>query len=390
MIIVSGRHKNRVKVVHYLPKWIRLTNRMLFSAHRNVRKATRRILLNKIKTSLSLVLKGGSKGIPYPKTLQIINSVACEANCKQCLFQSYTDRKQELSLADLQRLFRESQDLNVATVHLIGADVFYRSDALRFLELLKQQTVQLFLLFTDGLRITPQHIELIRDAGNILLVLNIDGGAKTNDWRKGAGAFQKIEVLCERLKQENLVFGTSTMVSNANLDEVTRPSFIKQIRDLGAVFTAYLPFSPVTDRDSELEITADAYARLFPKSLELNGLFKDFMVYDLLGFEENVTSCSAAESVLCVFNDGTVSPCFAIPAGFKGSTIHQKSLKEIWVDDPLFKAVRTWRQQETDQKLRCLFMNPDRLRGFVRQHETDEFSFLSSMAAKRYRSESRQ
>jgi len=134
-------------------------------------------------------------------------------------------------------------------------------------------------------------------------------------------------------------------------------------------FLALLPYTQTTnDNQSNQEIKATQRMEVFHSSIEFMSLKGSYPVFDLLGMESFITSCPAAQYSIAVFHDGTVTPCFAIPAGV--SSIREKPLSEILKYDAFLSAVRKHRISEIQagRKPRCLVLdNPATLEKILRQ-----------------------
>jgi hypothetical protein len=91
---------------------------------------------------------------------------------------------------------------------------------------------------------------------------------------------------------------------------------------------------------------------------------------------------------MTVYHDGTVTPCLAIPAGRTESNVKQRHLRDIFVDDPLYRALRqrhtdlarTNRETGRNDKVHCLFYT-DRefLQRYFEDH-ADEITVLAPYA----------
>ena len=373
----------------YAPVMLRALVRGLWFAGWPMRMAMLRMSLRRALVWLPARIREWRLGVRMPVTLQVIDDVGCKAACANCVYTAMRDKGARLDLPDMDRLLGQALEMNVTNVYLLGADPFYRDDIDALLDLLARRRYQLFLLFSEGQAITDAHLDRIRAAGNIVPVLNIDGLRDATERRKGEGSWDRVDGLLAGLRDRRMVFGVSTIVSTANLDEVTGEAFVHTLEERGAYFLAYAPYTPV-DRRKEADLVMDEAAReeLFERSLVLNRGARRLAVFDLLGIEQKLTSCPAGVYTMTVYHDGTVTPCLAIPAGRTESNVKQRHLRDIFVDDPLYQAqrqrhadlARTNRETGRNDKVHCLFYT-DRefLQRYFEEH-ADEIKVLAPYA----------
>ena len=372
-----------------LPSLLRVALRAFLHMSWPTRLALLRINLRRWLVWLPFKIRERREGIKMPVTLQVIDDVACKAACANCLFTTFHDRKQRLSIGELDDLLDQALAMNITNVYLVGADPFYRDDIDEFLGMLARHRYQLFLLFTEGKRVTEAQLDQMRAAGNILPTLNIDGLEEASDRRKGDGTFAVVDTLLERMTARKMLFGATAMVSTANIDEVTGQPFVSYLDGHGAYFLAYIPYTPV-DLRQERDLVLDATTRgsLFDRAAKLNRTIRRMVVFDLLGIEQQLTSCPAAVYTMTVYHDGTVTPCLAIPAGRKESNIRQRPLRAIFMEDPLYRTIRerhaevrkSNRASGRRDKVHCLFYTDrELLRRYFDEH-ADEVNVLAPYA----------
>jgi MoaA/NifB/PqqE/SkfB family radical SAM enzyme len=373
----------------YAPVMLRVLVRGLWFAGWPMRLAMVRISLRRWLMWLPSMIRERRLGVKMPVTLQIIDDVGCKAACANCVYTVMRDRHTRLSLDDLDRVLDQALGMGVTNIYLLGADPFYRDDTDALLDLLARHRYQLFLVFSEGQRVTTAHLDRMRAAGNIVPVLNIDGLEEATERRKGDGSWDRVDGLLGQLRDRRMVFGVSTMVSTANFDEVSSGPFVRYLEERGCYFLAYAPYTPV-DRRKEAHLVMDAAQRdeLFERALAINRVTRRIATFDLLGIEQKLTSCPAGVYTMTVYHDGTVTPCLAIPAGRTESNVRQRDLCDIFVDDPLYVALRKRhadvaranRETGRNDKVHCLFYTD---RAFLQQYfseHADEVTVLAPYA----------
>ena len=355
-----------------MPLLRRVLWRALFGTHFRALAAMVRVSLHRALVWLPMKLKARRLGVALPMSLQVVDDLACRAGCSNCVFTAFSARKERLSHADLDRLFREALALNISSIYLMGADPFYRDDIDAHLDLLARHRNQLFFLFSEGKRISDAHLRRIRRAGNIIPVINIDGRQEATDRRKGDGSFALVDSLLCKLRDARMPYFVTTMVSRENHAEVTSPGFVDWLDERGAWLVAYVPYTPM-DVKAEAELVVDAAGReaLFDLSIALSQKAKRVVVLDMLGIEQHLTECPAAIYAITVYNDGTVTPCPAATFGRIDSNVHQRSLQDLFVNGELYKAIRAL-HAASKEPVHCLFYTEKKFfRDYIEQHRSE-------------------
>ncbi len=322
---------------------LRLTLRGLFGLNRHMLWTLLGIWVWRSWRWLPRQLRRLQDGIAMPVTLQVVDDIRCGARCTHCLFTAFSVRGEGLSLDELSDLLDQAAAMDIGHVYLMGADPFYRKDPDAYLAMLARHRRQIFYLFSEGQRIEDRHLDAIQRAGNIVPMLNIDGLEDATNARKGPGSWERVSSLLERLRDRRIPWFVTTMVSTANYEHVTSDAYLDHLDAMGAWVVAYLPYTPVDAHAEDALVMSDAQrAELFQRSMALNGWSRRLVVMDMLGIEQELTSCPAGTQTITVYHDGTIAPCAAIPIGHRGSNIRNKPLRQLWLEDPFYNALRAY------------------------------------------------
>jgi len=325
---------------------LRLSLRGLFGLNRHMLLTVLGIAVWRAWRWLPRQIRRLQDGMPMPVTLQVVDDIRCGARCTHCLFTAFEVRGKGLSLDELSDLLDQAAAMDVGHVYLMGADPFYRKDPDAYIAMIARHRRQIFYLFSEGQRIEDHHLDAIQRAGNIVPMLNIDGLEDATNARKGPGSWDTVSALLDRLHARGIPWFVTTMVSTANYEHVTSDAYLDYLDARGAWVVAYLPYTPVdAHAESSLVMSDTQRAELFQRSMALNGWRRKLVVMDMLGIEQELTSCPAGTQTMTVYHDGTVAPCAAIPMGHKGSNLRAKPLRELWLTDPLYNALREYGKQ---------------------------------------------
>ena len=185
--------------------------------------------------------------------------------------------------------------------------------------------------------------------------------------------FRSVDALLGRLRDLRIPWFVTTMVSNANHDEVTSPAYLKWLEDRGAWLVAYVPYVPMDVRSDRALVLDDARRDgLYDRTVALNRGLRRAAVMDLLGLEQRLTACPAGVYSMAVWHDGTVTPCPAVAVGHAASNVRDRDLRDLFLHDPLYVALRARHRQAglRGERLHCQFFgDPSFLLGWFRQHQ---------------------
>lgn len=89
----------------------------------------------------------------------------CNLRCLHCYMESPSGRYGELPLADTKRLIEQFEQANVLQVSLTGGEPFIRNDILDIIALLAGKKIWIGQIFSNGLLITQEHLQVIKGLG---------------------------------------------------------------------------------------------------------------------------------------------------------------------------------------------------------------------------------
>jgi len=120
-----------------------------------------------------------------------------------------------------------------------------------------------FQIITNGMFLNEANVERIRRAGNVTVLVSVDGNQENNDARRGQGTFEAAVEGLARLKRNKILFGVATTVTGENIDEVTNHAYVEDFISRGAIYLWYYVYRPVgpdpsprfcVDREQMLEL----------------------------------------------------------------------------------------------------------------------------------------
>ncbi len=117
-----------------------------------------------------------------------------------------------------------------------------------------------FQVITNGLFLDAKTVKKIRELGNVTILVSLDGGATSNDARRGEGVYARVVESLRRLQREGILFGVATTVTAGNFDEVLSDAYVRFLCRLGAAYLWYYGYRPVGPNSSpELALNAEKF-----------------------------------------------------------------------------------------------------------------------------------
>ena len=209
----------------------------------------------------------------------------------------------------------------------------------------------------------------MKEVGNLMLAISIEGTPEVNDLRRGQGVYEKVMSTMDLLRSNGLVFGTSICYTSNNCESVTGKEFVQLMVDKGCRYALYFHYMPVGN-DAAVELLPTPQQRLYIKDRirEIRKLDtgEGIFTMDFQNDGEFVGGCIAGgKNYFHINANGDAEPCVFIH--YSGANIRTHSLLEI-LKQPLFMAYHH-NQPFNDNHLRpCpMLENPEILQKMVEE-----------------------
>lgn len=301
-----------------------------------------------------------------PWTILFDPTSACNLKCKGCWAAEY-GHHQSLSLDEMRSIVSQGRTLGTHMYMLTGGEPLIRKDDV--LRLCREFPDCMFMSYTNGTLIDDAFCEQVRQVGNLAFALSIEGSEETNDFRRGAGAYQNTLKAMEILRRHRLLFGISVCYTRQNFDYVISDAFVQEMIDRGVKYAWYFNYMPVGHTaDKELIPTPAQRKTIYfwLRKMRKSETGKPLMVIDFQDDGEYVGGCIAGgRNYFHVNSAGDIEPCVFIH--YSDSNIREKTLLEA-LQSPLFMEYRKG-QPFNDNHLRpCpMLENPDALRAIIKK-----------------------
>mgnify|MGYP000711299077 CR=1 FL=1 len=296
---------------------------------------------------------------------------ACNLHCTGCWAAEYGN-KLNLSYEELASVVRQGRELGVYFYMFTGGEPLVRKkDVIR---LCKEFNDCQFLAFTNGTLVDQTFCDEMKQVGNLMLAISLEGDPEVNDLRRGQGVYAKVMHAMGLLKENGLIFGTSICYTRDNIEAVTSDEFMRFLCDKGAHFGFYFHYMPVGNEAApELMPTPEQRKYMIDRIRYLRSEACDIPFYpmDFQNDGEFVGGCIAGgRNYFHINSAGDAEPCVFIH--YSNANIHDSSILEI-LQSPLFMAYHNGQPFNKNHLRPCpMLENPELLRKMV--HETGAHS----------------
>ena len=261
---------------------------------------------------------------------------ACNLHCTGCWAAEYGNRL-NLTYDEMSSVVKQGKKLGVYFYMFTGGEPLVRKKDI--IRLCKEHHDCQFLAFTNGTLVDEEFCQEMKEVGNLMLAISIEGTPEVNDLRRGQGVYEKVMSTMDLLRSNGLVFGTSICYTSNNCESVTSKEFVQLMVDKGCRYALYFHYMPVGN-DAAVELLPTPQQRLYIKDRirEIRKLDtgEGIFTMDFQNDGEFVGGCIAGgKNYFHINANGDAEPCVFIH--YSGANIRTHSLLEI-LKQPLFMA----------------------------------------------------
>ena len=266
------------------------------------------------------------KGVQIPPMIIFSVTNDCNLDCAGCYAKIlHRSSKEELTSMEFRDVIRQAQELGVSVILLAGGEPLMREG---LLDTIKAFPNMIFLLFTNGTLLDKAAIQSIKEQGNILPVISIEGEQEDTDLRRGGGIYERAMDIFTTLKQEKMLFGISITQTSRNFDLVNDEPYLVEMMEKGCKVFFFINYLPINPQTNHLALTPQQVrqhlAILEKLRVKYPALFLAFP-----GGEVELGGCIAGGKGLIHINPlGEVQPCPFSP--FSDANLKEVSLLEAF------------------------------------------------------------
>jgi radical SAM protein with 4Fe4S-binding SPASM domain len=300
-----------------------------------------------------------------PLRIYIDFTAECNLRCRHCVSSSTEALEGELTTDEMKSLFEELAGLGVTELNVGGGEPLLRKDACELLRYASSLGMSVSIN-TNATVIDEKLSKELATVNFDKFNISLEGGTREiHDYNRGKGSFDKvmrgIDILSKNTKHKlNLDF-TITKYNAPYIDSFFNLTECLPVNSMCAGFIRPQGRAAV---NMELLLTAEEQKILIEKIENLKeGFSKPVWSKILLpecsdedsGRLYKTFGCGAAQ-VACQINAvGNMSPCNFFGDLFKKDNIRDKSVLEIWCNNPFFIKLRNL--QGNDKCMTCGFYN---------------------------------
>ena len=291
-------------------------------------------LLPRMTQSAAIRSRYEKNGIHIPSFLIASVASQCNLHCTGCYsraggFCDSTAARSDLAAADWEGIFKEAAELGISFILLAGGEPFMRYDIIKAAA--RSRDI-VFPVFTNGTLLDEERLDLLDGSRNIIPVFSLEGEEGETDIRRGKGVYSQIRRAMNRLQQKGILFGVSITVTKENLDTVTKPSFLSDLRSLGCGLAVFVEYVPISEGTEYLALDRKDLETLACAASQLREQINDMIILSFPGDEEAMGGCLASGRGFFHINAaGGAEPCPFSP--FAKQNLKDSSILEVLESD---------------------------------------------------------
>ncbi len=273
-------------------------------------------------------------GGPIPTFCMFSVTWKCNLSCKGCYARNYPQEGQ-LKLNEIINAISELILLGNSFFIIVGGEPLAVPG---LIESLAKQKDGFFFLFTNGYLLNDEKIGLIKNSGNILPVLSIEGSINQTDARRGNGSGKKTEENIIKFKNLGMPFAFSSMISKENYREISSRDYFDNLWKSGALFGFMIDYVPMPGRNDEALLLSDDESVILENELDKRRKECRPFFFHFPADEYRMGGCqSAGKGFFHINANGFAEPCPF--SHFACDNIRDKSIPEI-LQSEFFQKVR--------------------------------------------------
>ncbi|MCC9296158.1 radical SAM protein [Clostridium sp. WLY-B-L2] len=307
-----------------------------------------------------------SKGEHIPPFLMASISSSCNLYCKGCYARASSScgdnlKDTEISEERWEQLFNEARELGISFILLLGGEPLMRRGIIEKASSVKEIV---FPIFTNGILLDEDYINLIDKNRNLVPIISIEGNEYQTDSRRGKNTYNSIMTAVDNLNKRKILFGCSITVTTENIKTVTNEGFVQDLYNKGTRVLVFVEYTAVVKSTEKLAPTKRERLLLEKKLEELRQAFESMVFLSFPGDEKYMGGCLAAGRGFFHINaNGSAEPCPLSP--YSDVNLKDSSLREA-LKSPLFKKLKDNEMLVGEHKGGCtLFKKEDDVKKFL-------------------------
>jgi radical SAM protein with 4Fe4S-binding SPASM domain len=305
---------------------------------------------------------------------------ACNLRCRHCFVASGKPEPGELSLAEIERLFKSLDIFDPLIVVLTGGEPLLRRDIFDVIMLAAEHKVAVDIS-TNGTLLDEPCLERFARLSNLrYVIISLEGpSAQVHDYIRGSGNFDMTVALVRKLVERGIAVSVNHCVTGFNIAHLSRSIDLALSLGAWSVHLATVSESGrARDHWSDLSLTEEQRRRAsligLRKYLETGRVFAGEAEREVMGIvtePSNLQNCGVGYKWCMIYANGDIAPCRPLYAAVGAvGNIHDQSFESIWRDSPLMNELRAVRADEIPRCKTCRWLSRCRAGCRVRAYTT--------------------
>ncbi len=284
--------------------------------------------------SLAMRLKRRFEQVRIPANATIAVNRACQCECEHCSAVFYNHSlKKDLNTLELKQALKESVELGVTNVILLGGEPLLRKDLFEQIQSI-DKTKSVVTLFTNGEYLSEENCTKLAESGLMGVFVSLDSlDEKIHDsLRKRSGLFKKALQGIENLQTEGILTALSSYLSPTRLQEGVLEGMMEFGKKLGVNEVTFFDAIP-SGRwiHSTEQLLQEADRKIIAEKVNhyrKNPDYPGISAQSTLTSEKGSAFCFAANTQFYLTAHGEMCPCDFTPLTI--GKFPKENIKTLW------------------------------------------------------------
>ena len=268
-------------------------------------------LVKSLKNSVELRNKAKEEGYLVPPFMILSITKQCNLHCVGCYAAAAGTldiaSSSQLKIEEWRSIIKEANELGVFAYIIAGGEPFLFPG---LLELSKEFSDRLFLIFTNGTALTENDYKTLKKLKNTGVIVSLEGDRGATDNRRGEGVYKKALDTLNRLNKIGVFNGISVTINGLNYEHWMNSQLIDSLIKKGVRIGFFLEYIPSRKEITSSIMLTEQERKMFrAKILEYRSNKRIYLVHSP-GDEEYFGGCiSAGRGFAHVTPSGDLTPC---------------------------------------------------------------------------------
>ena len=314
-----------------------VTKNILRSANPHHRRAIiRALIINQmlVGTNKRKAFQERSGGFYPPGFFVISPSMKCNLNCYGC-YAGYYEKTAELTFQEIDSVLNQAKDMGIYFCVVSGGEPLFHP---RIFDVYAKHNDVVFHMYTNGSLINEKTCEQLKEVGNVIPAISVEGFREETDDRRGPGHFDRVMKAMDLLREMKILFGFSATLTRQNSEILNSDEFVDFMIQKGCILGWYFMYVPIgREPNFQLMPTPEQRGRQVERLTTLRAS-KPILLADFWNDGPVVGGCiSGGRKYFHVNANGDVEPC--VFCHFATHNIRTSPLKDA-LNSNLFQSIR--------------------------------------------------